>query len=45
MKTKVGVKIFVIEEGENKILNFDQPVQTIELSQTESKKLGSSLID
>ena len=45
MKTKVGVKIFVINEGNNKILTFDQPVQTIELSLEESKRLGSWLID
>lgn len=44
LKTKAGIKVVVNNEGENKILSFDQPVRVIELSQNESKKIGSSLI-
>ena len=45
INTKVGIKVGITEEGERKYLSFNEPIQTIELSKKESKKLALLLIN
>jgi hypothetical protein len=43
IKTKVGIDIEIQSEGSTKILAFNKPVRSIELSKEESSHIGSLL--
>lgn len=43
VKTKVGIKVEVESNGSSKIISFDKPVRSIELTKDESRHVGSLL--
>jgi hypothetical protein len=43
IKTKVGVKVEVQSNGSSKIIFFDKPVRSIELTKDESRYIGTLL--
>jgi hypothetical protein len=43
VKTKVGIQIEVLANGSSKIMSFDKPIRSIELTNNESAHIGSLL--
>jgi len=43
VKTKVGIKIEVQPNGASKIMTFDKPVRSIELTKDEARHIGNLL--